>query len=54
MAGKSTKKAAAKQIASAGASQRIDKRIADLVDWKGERLAEIAGLSVDALRPGLE
>jgi hypothetical protein len=44
MAGKSTKKAAAKQTASASASQRIDKRIADLGDWRGERLAEIRKL----------
>jgi hypothetical protein len=44
MAGKSTKKSAAKQTASTGASERIDRRIADLGDWRGERLAEIRKL----------
>ncbi len=44
MAGKSTKKAAAQQAASTGASKRIDNRIADLGDWRGERLAEIRKL----------
>ena len=44
MAGKSTKKSAAKQTAGTSASQRIDKRIADLGDWRGERLAEIRKL----------
>ena len=41
---KSTKKAAAKETASTGASKRIDERIADLGDWRGERLAEIRKL----------
>jgi hypothetical protein len=53
MAVKSTKKAAAKKTASTGAakksastgaSKRIDQRIADLGDWRGERLAEIRKL----------
>ena len=44
MAVKSTKKAAAKKTASTSASKRIDQRIADLGDWRGERLAEIRKL----------
>jgi hypothetical protein len=44
MAGKSTKKTAQKQTASTSASERIDKRIAHLGDWRGERLAEIRKL----------
>ena len=44
MAVKSTKKTAAKKTASASASKRIDQRIADLGDWRGERLAEIRKL----------
>ena len=44
MAVKSTKKAAAKKTANASASKRIDQRIADLGDWRGERLAEIRKL----------
>jgi len=42
-AGKSTKKTAAKRTARTR-SLRIDKRIADLDDWRGERLAEIRKL----------
>jgi hypothetical protein len=44
MAVKSTKKATAKKTASTSASKRIDQRIADLGDWRGERLAEIRKL----------
>lgn len=45
MAGKSTKKAAAKKKAGEmSASERIDERLADLDDWRGERLAEIRNL----------
>ncbi len=40
MAGKSKKKKTAKT----SASERIDRRIADLGDWRGERLAEIREL----------
>jgi hypothetical protein len=43
MAGKSTKKAAAK-VAKKAAARRIDEKIADLGDWRGERLAEIRKL----------
>ena len=54
MAVKSTKKAAAKKTASTSASKRIDQRIADLGDWRGERLAEIRKLirEVDPARIG--
>jgi hypothetical protein len=38
------KKAAAKPSADSRASERIDKLIADLGDWRGERLAEIRAL----------
>jgi hypothetical protein len=55
MAGKTTKKAAARKMiakeaakarssAHMSASKRIDKKIADLSDWRGERLAEIRTL----------
>jgi hypothetical protein len=51
MAGKTSKKSAKvakKAVATSsdpkGASKRIDKRIADLGDWRGEKLAEIRGL----------
>lgn len=52
MADKSTKKTAAKRKATseaaakkpASASSRIDQMIADLGDWRGERLAEIRAL----------
>lgn len=37
-------KAAAASSARTSASERIDKRIADLGDWRGERLAEIRAL----------
>jgi hypothetical protein len=51
MAGKSTKKAAAKQTtATQSASRRIDRMIADLGDWRGERLAEIRALIHEADR----
>jgi hypothetical protein len=43
MAGKSKKKTAKKKTANS-ASRRIDKKIADLGDWRGERLAEIRKL----------
>jgi hypothetical protein len=38
------RKAAAKASAHMSAAQRIDERIADLGDWRGERLAEIRTL----------
>jgi hypothetical protein len=38
------RKAAATSSARMSASERIDKRIADLGDWRGERLAEIRTL----------
>jgi hypothetical protein len=44
MAGKPTKKSAEKETVSTSASERIAKRIADLGDWRGERLAEIRKL----------
>jgi hypothetical protein len=53
MAGKITKKAAAKKkpakrkaakVATKTAAKRIDEMIADLGDWRGERLAEIRKL----------
>ena len=49
MAGKTSKKSAkvAKKFessADSSASKRIDKKIADLGDWRGERLAEIRTL----------
>lgn len=45
MAGKSTQKAAAKKKAGGmSASERIDEKLADLDDWRGERLAEIRNL----------
>ena len=46
MAGKTSKKSAkvAKSSDRTGASERIDERIADLGDWRGERLAEIRAL----------
>ena len=39
-----TRKAAATSSDTKSASKRIDKRIADLGDWRGERLAEIRAL----------
>ena len=42
MAGKTSTKAA--RVAKMGASRRIDKAIADLGDWRGERLAQIRAL----------
>lgn len=45
MAGKSTRKAAAKKKAGGmSASKRIDEKLAALDDWRGERLAEIRKL----------
>src|SRR4029453_19229469 len=44
MAGKPTKKSAEKETVSTSASERIAKRIVDLGDWRGERLAEIRKL----------
>ena len=46
MAVKSTKKTARKpaNAASAGAAKKIDRMIADLDDWRGQRLAEIRRL----------
>lgn len=38
------RKAVATSSAHMSASERIDKRIADLADWRGERLAEIRAL----------
>jgi hypothetical protein len=44
MVGKTSKKSAKVAKAPISASKRIDKRIADLGDWRGERLAEIRTL----------
>jgi len=46
MAGKTSKKSAkvAKSARPTSASERIDEMIADLADWRGERLAEIRAL----------
>jgi hypothetical protein len=41
---KHPKKAAARAAKAAGASGKIDRRIAELADWRGERLAEIRKL----------
>ncbi len=41
---KTTSKSTAKPSGRSSASRRIDKAIADLGDWRGERLAEIRAL----------
>lgn len=41
---KTTRKSTAKPSGRSSASRRIDKAIADLGDWRGERLAEIRAL----------
>jgi hypothetical protein len=46
------RKAAAKSSAEITASEHIDKRIADLGDWRGERLAEIRTL-IHEIDPGV-
>jgi hypothetical protein len=46
------RKAIATSSAHMSASERIDKRIADLGDWRGERLAEIRAL-IHEVDPGV-
>ena len=48
------RKAVAKPSAQMSASKRIDKKIADLGDWRGERLAEIRTLIHEVDREVIE